>query len=103
MNDSRCKKTVYPNEQWGAFHPHQCNRKVWKDEYCKQHHPDTVKERRDKRNKVWEEKFKTMKDADRRFRAMVKACESVDTNTLEKISVQDLLYNLKILLNKDGT
>lgn len=56
--ESRCKQTVYPNDQWGAFHPHQCTRKVWKDGFCMIHHPDTVKERNEKSKQRWEEKRK---------------------------------------------
>ncbi len=48
MNEKRCKKkyTTYRNDKWGAFHSHTCAKKAWKDGFCKQHHPDTVKERK---------------------------------------------------------
>ena len=49
-----CKREVYPNERWGAFHPYQCSRKIWKDGYCKIHHPDTEAEREKKRTEKWE-------------------------------------------------
>ena len=48
----RCKQTVYPNDRWGAFHPHQCSKFATKDGYCKTHHPDTLAA---KRRKVDEE------------------------------------------------
>lgn len=51
MDNNRCKKIV-----WSTWHGHQCRRKIWKDGYCKQHHPDTVKERDEARRKRWEEK-----------------------------------------------
>jgi len=28
MDDSRCAARVTPNERWGAFHAHRCNRKA---------------------------------------------------------------------------
>jgi hypothetical protein len=40
----QCKERVYGD--WGRSH--QCSRKAVKDGYCKQHHPDTVKARREK-------------------------------------------------------
>jgi hypothetical protein len=57
MNETkeRCKETVYPNETYGAFHGHQCTRNVWKDGYCKTHHPETVKARDEKRRQKWAE------------------------------------------------
>lgn len=58
MSDDRCKETVYPNERWGSFHPHACHRNAWRDGYCKQHHPDTVKARNAAAEKRFEEKQK---------------------------------------------
>jgi len=52
----QCKETVYPQEKWGSFHGHRCIRNVWKDDYCKIHHPDSVKERREKAQKRYDEK-----------------------------------------------
>ena len=39
----RCKERVWN----GQFSDYPCSRKDWKDGYCKQHHPDSVKKRRD--------------------------------------------------------
>lgn len=39
-----CKKTVIGESGW---HPHQCSRKSVRDGYCKQHHPDAAKKRRE--------------------------------------------------------
>ena len=49
MDENRCKKQV-----WGSWTYYQCSRKIWKDGYCKQHHPDSVKERERKRDEKWE-------------------------------------------------
>ena len=48
---TRCKERVYGI---GVWHDYQCNRKAWKDGYCKQHHPDTVAERRRKSDEKYE-------------------------------------------------
>jgi len=37
-----CHKPVWSG---GGWHSYQCKRKIWKDEYCKQHHPDEVEAR----------------------------------------------------------
>lgn len=39
-----------------GYHLKQCTRKIWKDGFCKQHHPETVKAKNDKRERRW--KFK---------------------------------------------
>ncbi len=54
MND-RCREEVLDGM---GFHSHQCSRKAVKDGYCKQHHPDAVKERDAKSRARWEEKRK---------------------------------------------
>jgi hypothetical protein len=55
MDTTRCKARVYESGSWGSFHPHQCNHKLWKDGYCKTHHPETVKIRQVAKEKRWEE------------------------------------------------
>lgn len=47
--EGQCKRSVSGEGKWGAFHQHQCTRPIWKDGYCKQHHPDKEEERRAKR------------------------------------------------------
>jgi hypothetical protein len=51
----KCKKRV-----WGqsSFNSYSCSRNAWKDGYCKQHHPDTVTERRKKSDAAYEIKRK---------------------------------------------
>ena len=56
ITTTKCKETVYPKERWGSFHGYRCTRNVWKDDYCKTHHPDCVKERREKAKKRYDEK-----------------------------------------------
>lgn len=58
MIEEQCAEIVYSNEAWGSFHPHRCVKKVWKDIYCKIHHPESVKVRNKKAEEKWEEKRK---------------------------------------------
>ena len=53
QNSKRCKANV-----WVGFHTHQCLRIAWKDGYCKQHHPDNVKQRQEESMARYEEKEK---------------------------------------------
>ncbi len=50
----KCKEEVFDS---GAWHSHQCSHNIWKDKpndgYCKQHHPDIVKERDKAREERW--------------------------------------------------
>jgi hypothetical protein len=47
----RCSADVH-NSFGVSFH--QCNRNVWKDGFCKQHHPDTVAVRDTARRTKWD-------------------------------------------------
>lgn len=51
----QCKKTIYTGT-WARSS--QCSRKAVADGYCKQHHPDSVKARREKSAARWEEQRK---------------------------------------------
>lgn len=51
MKKERCKETV-----WNNFNNYQCSRNAWKDGFCKQHHPDSVKERERKTDERWKQK-----------------------------------------------
>ena len=53
MDETRCKEKVWERSGWPRAY--QCNRKAVKDGYCKQHHPDAVKEREDKSQQRYEE------------------------------------------------
>jgi hypothetical protein len=56
MIDDRCVESVREPGMWPRFH--QCHRKEWKDAYCKQHHPETIKAREEKARAAWEVKKK---------------------------------------------
>jgi len=50
MNKERCKERVFSG--WNNY---QCSRKPVKDGYCKQHHPDTIKARKEKSEQKYKE------------------------------------------------
>lgn len=66
----QCKSHVMPSNMYRTF---QCQRSVWKDGYCKQHHPETVRVRREKRDKLFnvECRFRTI---DYELDRVIKAC-----------------------------
>jgi hypothetical protein len=82
MSD-KCKATVYPQQAWGSFHGHPCKKPVWKDGFCKVHHPETVAER----NK----KFRLRYEATRSY---VKALEKIAALEAELEELQ-AKYNVK--------
>ena len=55
LDKSRCKQSVFSDS---CFNSYQCSRKIWKDGFCKQHHPDTIAERRDKSEQKFREQQK---------------------------------------------
>jgi len=52
---AQCKQMVWSQGTWRR---RQCFRDAWKDGYCKQHHPDTVKKRDEERAARYEAKQK---------------------------------------------
>ena len=56
--EERCKKTIYTNR---GFSSHQCTRKIWKDRFCKIHHPDNVKARQIKSESLADHKYEQRK------------------------------------------
>ena len=48
----KCKQEVQEN-----FIFRRCSRNAWKDGYCKQHHPDIVKAKREESDRKWKEKW----------------------------------------------
>ena len=47
----QCRRVI----SWSAS---RCQRKAWKDGYCKQHHPAVVKERQEKQTEKWDAQLK---------------------------------------------
>jgi len=66
----RCKATVHSAS---SIRPHQCNRKPWKDGWCKQHHPDTVNVRVEKKRASWARE-RDLYDARVRLNRLEKLC-----------------------------
>ena len=50
----KCKEKV-----WGGWSYHPCLRNAVRDGYCKQHHPDSVKARKEKADARWEAKMQS--------------------------------------------
>ena len=76
--NTQCSVKVYPADQWGAFHPHQCLKKATVERegkhYCTIHDPEYVKEESKKRRAKWDEQIRQA----RLFAAapdLLKACE----------------------------
>jgi hypothetical protein len=55
MDETKCKASVYRG-CWSRRS--RCDRKPWKDGWCKQHHPDSVAARKEARDKQWTEKWR---------------------------------------------
>jgi len=92
----QCSKQVYPKEQWGSFHGHQC--RITKNiimrngkSYCRIHDPVREEAKRQERQKKWDKENKKSREDSLRFFAMSKACQGVSTEDLETIKVKDLL------------
>jgi hypothetical protein len=56
MEKSRCRASIFKD-----WHNHQCKRKSWKDGYCKQHHPEEIKNRTKERMAAWDAKWENQK------------------------------------------
>lgn len=54
VDPERCKASVPFGGRRVDFH--QCTRKPWKDGWCKQHHPDSVAERRAQSKSRWKQR-----------------------------------------------
>jgi hypothetical protein len=68
----------------GSFRGHQCTKPVWKDGYCKIHHPESVKSRaeksRQRRHEQWENNplnkaLKRIKELEEERDNLIKECE----------------------------
>ena len=104
--EQRCTAKVYPKEQWGSFHPYQCNKKgiVERDGkwYCKIHDPEyrqaKVKASLDKMNAQYEsgKKDALLKAASKDMYEALKAIQfalqgAVDCDPAYWVKVQNAL------------
>ena len=55
LDRKRCKASVGHGTRVPSFH--QCQRKVWKQGWCQQHHPDEVKKREDQKKQEFDRIF----------------------------------------------
>jgi len=77
----QCKKKIY--RDWSSSN---CSRKAVKDGYCKQHHPDTVKERQEKSNARWNAKAENSDRA-----KLNRALDTIEQLTKERDGLDKLL------------
>ncbi len=94
METLRCGKRVYPNDRWGAFHPHQCHRKVWKDGFCKQHHPSIEEARQLAKEMKWEKEREERKRNDpylllQKANKRIEELEAENTELKRKLAVSE--------------
>lgn len=76
--EERCKTTVPDGTGW---HRYQCSRKDWKDGYCKQHHPDIVKARRQASLEKWDKESKVRQQQCDRKRKAMEILEQIEAGT----------------------
>jgi hypothetical protein len=70
----QCKERV-----WRDWSSSNCARKAVKDGYCKQHHPDAVKERQEKASARWNEKVNNSDSA-----KLKRALDTIEQLTRER-------------------
>lgn len=56
--EEQCREKISGSGRYGSFNMRHCSKKVWKDGYCKVHHPSSAEERLHKSAMLWEEKMK---------------------------------------------
>ncbi|KKM95324.1 hypothetical protein LCGC14_1189420 [marine sediment metagenome] len=95
FDSSRCAANVAWGGRSVSFHQCERNKKLKPDQdgnlWCWQHHPDYIKEKREKEEAKWEQEKESQNAKWRRQRAMRNACEGVPTEMLETIKVKYLL------------
>jgi len=91
MKNDQCKETVYRPLLGFISFGHQCTRKIWKDGYCKIHHPATVDARNRKRQTDWEEK----REQDPLMNALKRIKKLTEENDRLKNEIFDLERRIK--------
>jgi hypothetical protein len=75
LDPEHCKAGVWSREGWSR--QYQCTRKAKVDGYCKQHHPDAVKRRREESDARWRAEEKVKRDRWRYQLARLRAWDEV--------------------------
>lgn len=78
-----CMRTVYPKNGFGSISGHRCGRPIWKDGWCKVHHPNSVMARQIESKAKWDKKMAELnKDpliqAQKRIAELEKQVEQLD-------------------------
>lgn len=94
--DEQCSQMVKGEGQYGWLpsHKHQCTRRIWKDGKCKVHHSETIKARRDERDKQreikWENSdWKKLYRANKQITRLRELCGDVWVSIPEYVSYHD--------------
>ena len=85
----QCKQSV-----WRDWSSSNCARKAVKDGYCKQHHPDAVKERQEKASARWNEKVNNSDSAKLR-----RALAAIEQLTKERDELEQGNADIRTLYN----
>ena len=93
MNEKRtCCATVYPSDRWGGLHGYICGKsaKICVDGkwYCGIHAPASVKARKEKSEKKWEEKRARWEEEARRHDAISALVSDLTTDEIEALVKQ---------------
>lgn len=98
----RCKAAVH--KEGRGVGQYQCSRKPWKDGWCKQHHPDTVAERRRRNQERYEKKRKRRWERSPAAR-LEKANEEIvrlKARVAELEQLHDVPYNHRVIFMPIG-
>jgi len=82
----QCKEQVWDSNGWRNK---RCTRSAVKDGYCKQHHPETVKERREESDKRYKEKMENsplakLRSANEKLQALEARCKYLEEAVRER-------------------
>lgn len=95
MDKERCKQYVV---EPGGFHQHQCYKPIWKEGYCKIHHPSSVAKREKEKEERYEKKRK--KDPYHRFFTIIAELNTLITKLKKKEAVGIGVTNTKKVRTK---
>ena len=85
LKPDQCQAAVHPKDRWGSLHPHQCTRKIWKDGWCKIHHPDAEQKRRDVGVHKFQAKMDRLTQPSRELSNLKKSLEEIRSDCQKQI------------------
>lgn len=79
-----------------GYFSRRCSRNAVSDGYCKQHHPDSRKARRKKRDEI-----RALKDENSDLALLRKAIQKIRSMEAEFSTINDLIYAKGVILGSD--